>query len=77
MIAKLSKLSLIGFVLYGFNGCCEKQIIYRDHNVTVKVPVKCKVPKVKCDFNRSTYTEVIGALVECVKKQRAAAEVCR
>ena len=58
--------------------CADKQeAVYVDRYKTVKVPVKCKTPDVECDFNRTTYTEVIGAMLECIVDLRRANEVCK
>jgi len=45
--------------------------------IEIKVPVKCFVPDVPCDFNRSTSAGVISAMLECIIDQKKAAGVCK
>jgi len=45
--------------------------------IEIKVPVKCVVPEVLCDFNRSTSAGVISAMLECIIDQKKAAGVCK
>ena len=55
------------FVLLTLTACSNKEIEFKyiDVPYEVKVPIKCVVPDMYCDFNRTTYTEVIDALLEC------------
>ena len=64
------------FAILAFSGCGQK-IVYIDKPVEVKVPVKCKVPNVKCSFKAKTYTGIISKLVECIEKKNAAIKVCQ
>ena len=66
------------FVLLNLTNCslCEREI-YVDRVVKVNVPVRCSVPYVGCDFNRSTDTEVISGLLECIVNLKRANEVCK
>ena len=58
--------------------CADKEkIVYVDRYKTVKVPVSCKTPDVSCDFNRTTYTEVVASMLECIVDLKRANEVCR
>ena len=75
MNAKILKLCLTVFALLTLTACAEKQYVERYH--TVKVPVLCETPDVYCDFNRSTYTETIGAMMECITDLERANEVCK
>ena len=69
---------MIVFAVFLLAACADKQeVVYVDRYKTVKVPVKCKTPDVECDFNRTTYTEVIGAMLECIVDLRRANDVCR
>lgn len=59
-------------------GCTAKpEIKYIDVPYEVKVPVKCVVPKSKCDFNRTTDTEVISSLLECIVDMKHSQAVCQ
>ena len=63
-----------------YSGCTcntKTQIKYVDRPYKVYVPVKCKVPKAKCDFNRTTDTEVISSLLECIIEMKRNEEVCQ
>ena len=53
----------------------EPVVVYKYKEV--KVPVKCKIPDVYCDFNKPTYTEVISSLVTCIADLKRASEVCK
>jgi len=61
-------------------GCCEKPPVLPPvvHTVykEVKVPVKCVVPKVTCDFKGEGYAPV-GKLIECIHKFKLSNAVCR
>lgn len=63
------------FVMLAISGCTEK--VFVDRPVEVKVPVKCKVPEVKCLPGQNTYTEEIKELRMCVERHKQAAEVCK
>lgn len=67
------------FVLLTLTACNSKQVEYKyiDVPYEVKVPVKCKVPNTYCDFNRTTDTEVIDALLECIVDLKKNSEVCK
>lgn len=77
MNAKILKLLSIVFVVLLFSACSNKELVYVDREVEVKVPVKCNAPKVSCDFNKSTDTEVITSLRTCIEDLRKSVEVCR
>ena len=63
--------------LTSFSGCTTKpEIRYIDKPYEVKIPVKCIVPKTQCDFNRTSYTEVISSMLECIIKLKRNSEVC-
>lgn len=69
---------MIAFVVLTIQACSTKtQIKYVDVPYEVKVPVKCVVPKAECDFNRTTDTEVINSLVECIVDMKHNEEVCK
>lgn len=63
------------FVMLVISGCTEK--VFVDRPVEVKVPVKCKVPEVKCYPRQGTYTEEVKELRMCVERHKQAAEVCK
>ena len=77
MNAKILKILLIISGLFLFIGCSQKEIVYVDREVEVKVPVKCIAPKVECDFNKTTDTEVIQSLLICIKDLKKSNEVCK
>lgn len=77
MSVKTLKLLLIVFVVLLFSGCAEKEIIYKDVPIEVKVPTKCIVPEVHCDFNKQTDTEVITSLRMCIKELQQAINTCK
>jgi len=64
-----------------FSGCCigtcEPEIRYVDKPYEVRVPVKCVVPKAHCDFNRTTDTEVISSMLECIINLKRSEKVCQ
>jgi len=68
-------LLLIAFVM---NGCAQQpEIKYIDRPYEVKVPVKCVVPKAKCNFNKPTDTEVISSMLKCIVDMKHNQEVCQ
>ena len=56
---------------------CKPKTEYVDREVIVNIPVKCKVPEAKCDFNRETHTEIIASMLECVINLKEAQKVCQ
>ena len=59
-------------------GCTTKEVtkpIIKTEVVEVKVPVKCKVPKVECNLNANDF-DVIPKMLECIVEQKRAIEVC-
>lgn len=77
MNALILKILLIASVLLLFSGCTQKQIVYVDRPVEVKIPVKCIIPITHCDFNKETDTEVITSLRTCVEDFRKNSKVCQ
>lgn len=75
MNVKILNSLLMIFVMLAISGCTEK--VFVDRPVEVKVPVKCKVPEVKCFPGKKTYTEEIKELRMCIERHKQAAEVCR
>ena len=75
MNALISKMLLTSLVLLSFSGCAEK-IVYVDRPVEVKVPQKCVVPEVHCEFT-GTYTERVRKAEMCITNFNKAIEVCR
>lgn len=75
MNVKILNSLLMIFVMLAISGCTEK--VFVDRPVEVKVPVKCKVPEVKCFPGQNTYTEEIKELRMCVERHKQAAEVCK
>ena len=74
----ISKVLLMGLVILTMTGCnpkCEPNTVYVDRVVEVKVPVKCTVPKVECEFS-GVGSEPVAKLLECVVVQKRAMEVC-
>ncbi len=77
MNVKILKILSIVFVALLFSACSNKELVYVDRPVEVKVPVKCNVPKTHCDFNKATDTEVITSLRTCIEDLRKSIEVCK
>lgn len=75
MNALISKMLLMSLVLLSFSGCAEK-VVYVDRPVEVKVPQKCVVPEVHCEFT-GTYTERVSKVEICIANFNRAIEVCR
>ena len=75
MNALTLKMLLMSLVLLSFSGCAEK-IVYVDRPVEVKVPQKCVVPEVHCEFT-GTYTERVSKVEICIANFNKAIEVCR
>ena len=65
------------FVALTFQACSTTKTIYVDKPFEVKVPVKCIVPDVTCDFNQNTDTEVISSMLKCITDLKRASEVCK
>lgn len=80
MHMRILQICLIVFVILLSNifiGCAEKKIVYVDRVVKVNIPQPCYVPKVNCNFNKETYTEIITELYLCVLRHEEAAKVCQ
>ena len=77
MNVKILKILSIIFVALLFSACSNKELVYVDRAVEVKVPVKCNVPKTHCDFNKATDTEVVTSLRTCIEDLRESIEVCK
>ena len=76
MNVKILKISSILFVALLFSACSNKELVYIDRPVEIKVPVKCNIPETHCDFNKSTDTEVITSLRTCIEDLRQSIKVC-
>ena len=74
---KILNLFLMIFVLMVISGCSDKEILYVDRPVEIKVPVSCVVPETKCDFKKDTDTEVITSMLMCIEDLRKNSEVCK
>ena len=77
MSAKILKAFLMVSVALITTACCDPKIEYVDRPVEVKIPVKCRVPDTYCDFNRTTDTEVMASMLECIIELRKASEICK
>lgn len=80
MSVKMLSLCLMSFASLSLAGCsakCEPQTEYVKVPYEVKVPVKCEAPKVECDFSKSSDTEVIRAMLECIVDLKRSNEVCK
>ena len=75
MNALILKMLLMSLVLLSFSGCAEK-VVYVDRPVEVKVPQKCVVPEVHCEFT-GTYTERVSKVEICIAEFNKAIEVCK
>lgn len=71
------KTILMVFVLLTLASCSSKEIECKDNYIEVPTPIKCKVPDVQCDFNRSTDTEVMASMLECIIDLKRSIEVCK
>ena len=62
-----------------FSGCSqrEQRVEYVDRVVKSYIPQKCVVEDAKCDFNRTTDTEVISSLLECIIEQKQNTKACK
>ena len=76
MSVKILKMLLIMFALLILSGCSAKEPIYIDRVVKVDVPVKCKVPEVKCEYS-GTYTETVKKMQYCIEDLKEAIGVCK
>lgn len=76
MSVKTLKILSIMCVALSFSACSNKELVYVDRPIEVKIPVKCEVPKVECNFNQTTDTEVIQSLYICAKELKRSIEVC-
>ena len=76
---KIYGVCLMVCAILSLSGCsgCEPKVEYVQVPYEVKVPVKCVAPQVECDFNRSTDTEVVGAMLECIADMKRSNDVCR
>ena len=75
---KIYKIVAIIMLMTLFIGCCPKvepeiRTVYKTKEV--KVPVKCEVPKVICDFSGEGFTPTIK-LLECIKEQKEIIKRC-
>ena len=77
MNVKILKISLMIFVALLFSACSNKELVYVDREVEVKIPVKCNIPETHCDFNKSTDTEVITSLRTCIEDLKQSIGVCK
>lgn len=77
MNVKILSLLLMIFVIVLFSGCSNKEIVYMDRIVEIKTPVKCETPKVECNFNKVTDTEVLNEMRYCIEKLKKSNEVCK
>lgn len=71
------KALLMLFVILSIVSCSTQEIVYKDRYKEKLVPVKCEVPDVECDFNRSTNTEVVASMLECIVDLKKTIEVCK
>ena len=77
MNVKILKILSILFVALLFSACSNKELVYVDRPVEVKVPVKCNIPETHCNFNKTTDTEVITSLRACIEDLRKDIKVCK
>jgi len=78
IIVKTLEILLIVFVALIMTACSQQpEIRYIDKPYMVKVPVKCVIPDTNCSFNKSTDTEVISSLLECITDLKRNSEVCK
>ena len=78
MSVKILSLLLMIFATVIFSGCtAKKEVVYMDRIVEVKIPTKCETPKVECNFNKATDTEVLNEMRYCIEKLKKANGVCK
>ena len=77
MNVKILKILSILFAALLFSACSNKELVYVDRPVEVKVPVKCNIPETHCNFNKSTDTEVVTSLRTCIVDLRKSIVVCK
>ena len=77
MNVKILKLLLTVSVTLAFSGCGDKRPVVVYEPVEVKIPVKCVVPDVHCNFTDGTYTEVVIAQRTCIEELREASKICK
>lgn len=78
MSVKILNLLLMIFVTLLFSGCsAKKEVVYMDRIVEIKTPIKCETPKVSCNFNKPTDTEVLNEMRYCIDKLKKANGVCK
>ena len=78
MSVKTLKLSLMLLSVVILTACSARpEIRYVTKTQDVYIPVKCVVPEVECDFNRTTYTGVVSAMMECIIEMKHNEEVCK
>lgn len=66
------------FAILILGACSVKpEVKYVDKPYEVKVPVKCVVPDANCSFDRTTYTETISSMLECIIIMKHNAELCK
>ena len=77
MNVKILKILSILFVALLFSACSNKELVYVDRPVEVKIPVRCTIPETHCNFNKATDTEVITSLRTCIEDLRQSIKVCK
>lgn len=76
------KIFSICILLILLTGCVQKQCYQPDitpkvvvETIEIKVPVYCKIPKIKCDFTGDGFMPV-EKMRQCIIEQKRALEVC-
>ena len=75
----MRQLLLILTAVLLFSGCFCKEptVIEKIETVTVTVPVPCDVPDPECQIETINATRVIPSLLDCIARQKKAADTCR
>lgn len=56
---------------------CSKDPIVIDKPIDIYMPVKCQKAKMPiCNFNKSTYTEISAAMVNCIGQLKIELRKC-
>lgn len=70
------KILMMFSLMFVISACsCEPKVIKQ--TVEVKIPVKCKVPNVECDYKGLDNMQTIAEMIRCNYSLRESIKVCR
>ena len=64
------------FALIILNGCCDKEIVYKDRWKDRPVPMPCKVPDVNCTWSGNN-SMLSAQMYSCILNYKEAVKVCQ